>query len=79
MKEVARRLGLDAKQMYMAEEGAGPNDIPEIWVVNGALVVGAGVALIWIVWRSWTAPRGRRLLSDEQRSGPAKGDDRSVR
>jgi hypothetical protein len=60
MEEAARVARLDSERMLEVEEEAGPNDIPQRWVMNGILIVVAGVSLILILWR-WILER-RRVL-----------------
>jgi hypothetical protein len=55
MEEAASTARLDLERKLAAEENARPNDIPQKWVMNGVLIVVAGVAVIWILrrWLVW--------------------------
>jgi hypothetical protein len=77
MEKAAHSARLDAERMLLDEERMGPNDIPQSWVMNGVLIVVAGVSLILILWRWLVVLRGRRALSDERRRHAAKAEDRS--
>jgi hypothetical protein len=59
MEEAAQVARLQFDRMLAADEIAGPNDIPQEWVLNGILVVAAGIILIWTLSR-W---RVRRRVS----------------
>jgi hypothetical protein len=60
MEEAARAAGQHFERMLAVEEHAGPNDIPEEWVMNGVLIVVASIGLIWISWRWRLGRRGQR-------------------
>jgi protocatechuate 3,4-dioxygenase beta subunit len=65
LEEAAHAARRDAEQILVEEERTGLNDIPQSWVMNGVLIVVAGVSLILILWRWTVVGRGRRALSDE--------------
>jgi hypothetical protein len=59
MEEAARVARLHFERMLGVEEHAGPNDIPQEWVMNGVLIVVAGIGVIWISWRWRVRRRGQ--------------------